>query len=139
MDQGRKLIAGRVKDRGLSLRRISTQMGRNVAYLHQFLNKNSPTYLDEPDREQLSKILGLTAAEQDLLRPPSKGALTVASQPDREDMPSDNPGGQMDPRQEIMNLLWELPYESLHVVREFIEFERDKARKAIKDRPYRAG
>lgn len=81
MDAGRKMLAEMIGKRPkTSLRSVSLEMGHNAAYLHQFLNKESPLYLDERDREFLVRFLRLSNAQADLLRPPAKEALTIATE-----------------------------------------------------------
>lgn len=57
------LIRERVAERGLDLKALSLAMGRNHAYLHQFLNKGVPKKLDEDDRHKLATLLGVRESE----------------------------------------------------------------------------
>lgn len=68
MDRVRELIAGKLKERGLSMKEVSTQIGRNHAYLQQFLERGVPANLPEVARGKLAIILGVT---EDALRGPS--------------------------------------------------------------------
>ena len=49
--------------RGESLSRLSTMLGRNSAYLQQFVRRGSPRKLEEGDRRQLARYFGVTEAE----------------------------------------------------------------------------
>lgn len=89
MSQVHDLIRDRVVERGLDLKALSLAMGRNHAYLHQFLNKGVPRKLPEDDRHQLARLLGVK--ESELKEPVSinqqkSGATTspkkVATHPD---------------------------------------------------------
>lgn len=68
MDRVRELIVGKLKERGLSMKEVSTQIGRNHAYLQQFLERGVPANLPEGVRGQLAIMLGVT---EDALRGPS--------------------------------------------------------------------
>jgi len=62
MDAVRKLIAKRIKDLDLDLADISRRLGKNHAYMQQYLTRNIPTKLKEDTRAQLAVILGLDEA-----------------------------------------------------------------------------
>jgi len=49
--------------RGLSMREASIAIGRNAAYLHQFLERGMPKALAFPDTETLARLLRCEAAE----------------------------------------------------------------------------
>lgn len=59
MDAIRKLIERQVADRGLDLKRVSEMLGKNPAYLQQYLRRNIPRELGERERSRLAEILGL--------------------------------------------------------------------------------
>lgn len=67
MSQVHDLIRSKIEERGLDLKAVSLAMGRNHAYLHQFLTKGVPKKLDEDDRHELAKLLGVR--EIDLKEP----------------------------------------------------------------------
>lgn len=50
-------------DRGASLSGLSALLGRNSAYLQQFVRKGSPRKLDEEDRRTLARFFGVGEAE----------------------------------------------------------------------------
>lgn len=65
MDNVRKLIQERAKQLGLSLAELSIKLGKNHAYLQQFINRGVPRRLDEHARAELAGLL--TVPEQNLL------------------------------------------------------------------------
>lgn len=74
MDDLRKKIENLLKDRGISLASASVQIGKNSAYMHQFINKGSPVNLPEEQRVRLANILDVD--EQELTnRPLFRGVL----------------------------------------------------------------
>ena len=64
MDIVRKRIVERATELGLDYKDISLQMGRNHAYLQQFLTRGIPRELKERDRERLAAILKIS--EEDI-------------------------------------------------------------------------
>lgn len=62
MDKVRALITAVVEERGLDLAELSRGMGRNHAYLQQFLKRGVPRELRERDRAKLADLLGLDEA-----------------------------------------------------------------------------
>jgi hypothetical protein len=74
MDAVRKLIEDRFAQLGLTMSKVSVEIGRNHAFLQQFLTRGIPRELHERDREQLAKFLGIPADDlrgPDNPRPPS--------------------------------------------------------------------
>lgn len=65
MDSVRQFILDRVGAIGSNLKAASLAIGRNQAYLHQFINKGSPVELGERDRKKLAIVLGV---DENLLR-----------------------------------------------------------------------
>ena len=63
MDNLRKKIENLLRDRGISLSSASTKIGKNVAYLHQFINKGSPVELPEEQRIKLANLLEVEEQE----------------------------------------------------------------------------
>jgi len=61
MDAVRKLIEDRFAQLGLTMSKVSVEIGRNHAFLQQFLRRGIPRELHERDREQLAKFLGIPA------------------------------------------------------------------------------
>ena len=62
-EEVREHIAKLISDRNLSLASVSLQIGKNVAYLHQFMTKRSPLRLPEEQRRKLSICLGVPESE----------------------------------------------------------------------------
>lgn len=54
-----------VRERDTDLKNVSLALGRNAAYLHQFVHRGTPKVLSEDVREQLAKHLG---CDEDKLR-----------------------------------------------------------------------
>ena len=55
------------KNNAFNLRNLSRSLGRNDAYLQQYIKRGSPNYLPEEERNKLSKILNINSAD---LTPP---------------------------------------------------------------------
>lgn len=68
MDVVRKLILDKLAEKELTMSGASVKIGRNHAYLQQFLKRGVPAELEERDREKLAEILGVSP---DDLRGPS--------------------------------------------------------------------
>jgi phage repressor protein C with HTH and peptisase S24 domain len=56
----RSVIAALASARGDSLAALSTMLGRNAAYLQQYVRRGSPRVLGERDRRLLSEYLGVS-------------------------------------------------------------------------------
>ena len=80
-----------VLDRGepRQLRRLSRALGRNDAYLHQFLYRGSPRHLPEELRHQLAGLLGV---EEAVLRPETVALGDAGPAPARFSVRPDGPG-----------------------------------------------
>lgn len=65
MDAARQLILDRIADLGTDLKAVSLAMGRNHAYLQQFISRRVPAELSERDRKKLAAMLKV---EEDRLR-----------------------------------------------------------------------
>lgn len=63
LDPVRRLIVDRVRDLGTTLKDESIAIGRNHAYLQQFINRHSPRNLPEAERQKLAKRLRLDESE----------------------------------------------------------------------------
>ena len=66
MDEVRQLVERKAKEKGKNLASLSRQIGKNHAYLQQFIKRGIPLYLDEDVRELLAPLLDL---EPNDLRP----------------------------------------------------------------------
>jgi len=71
MDAVRRLILELVEARGTTLKAASIAIGRNHAYLQQFIHTQTPKRLKESDREALEEYLGV---EKNTLKDPQPGA-----------------------------------------------------------------
>ncbi|RVH74159.1 hypothetical protein CN203_23925 [Sinorhizobium meliloti] len=67
MDQVRRTILKRMQERGLNYKEVSLELGKNQAYLQQFMERNVPNKLKEDVRSRLAEILDLP--EEDLGAP----------------------------------------------------------------------
>lgn len=91
MDVPRKLLLDTLARRpDLDLRSLSLSIGRNPAYLQQYLMRGSPRELPDPARHALANLLGIAA---DALRPTAPAGdghvpqETGALSADRADLP----------------------------------------------------
>ena len=73
MDSVRQLVRDCLTATGLTMAEASKRIGRNHAYLQQFLERGVPAVLPEDVRERLALILGITS---DQLRRTSAGSGT---------------------------------------------------------------
>jgi phage repressor protein C with HTH and peptisase S24 domain len=76
MDEIRKFILDTAHNRGLDLKELSTRLGKNHAYMHQYIHRGIPKKLHGDDRALLSHILRVP--EVDLGAPPQNAALPNA-------------------------------------------------------------
>lgn len=103
MDQARSTLADAVRRQGGSLLQLSRWLGRNDAYLHQFVTRGSPRKLAENDRKRLADLLGLP--ESALGGPPVSPAMVpiprldvlVSAGPGRLVEAEDGPTLRLDP------------------------------------------
>ena len=61
-----------IKEKGHTLSALARLIGRNPAYLHQYLGRGSPRHLDEPDLMKIAEFLGVdheTIATREIVRP----------------------------------------------------------------------
>lgn len=63
MDAVRKLIARSIKERGLTYKDVSIEIGKNHAYVQQFIERGIPAKLSEDVRSRLSEILDIPEAD----------------------------------------------------------------------------
>ncbi len=57
--QARRRLHDLVRDSGASLAGLSRMLGRNPAYLQQYVTRGSPRHLDEPDLRRIAEFLGV--------------------------------------------------------------------------------
>lgn len=77
MDPARSRLVALAAERGVSLAALSGLLGRNAAYLQQFVRKGSPRKLEENDRRTLAEFFGVDEAE--LGAPPRETVQTVGA------------------------------------------------------------
>ena len=77
MDPTRQRLMALAAERGVSLSALSALLGRNAAYLQQFVRKGSPRKLEENDRRTLAEFFGVDEAE--LGAPARETVLTVGA------------------------------------------------------------
>jgi len=63
IDQIRTHIDNLIKEKGKNYRSLSLSIGKNEAYLHQFINKRSPVRLPEEQRRKLAMLLDVDEQE----------------------------------------------------------------------------
>lgn len=80
LDPVRQRLVDLVSENELDLAKASRAIGRNHAYLHQFVHYSKPKRLDEEDRLKLAQLLGCDESE---LRPAGTGRQAVTL-PSRE-------------------------------------------------------
>jgi len=78
MDAPRQRIVDALTSLGLSMNEVSRQIGKNSAYLHQFIYRGSPKALPEAPRLKLAKLLMLEEAN---LTPDDVNGLKKAPSP----------------------------------------------------------
>src|SRR5215831_7066483 len=62
MDPVRQLLVGRLGEIGETLKSASERLGRNHAYLQQFVQRGTPARLPEDVRRELAALLGVDEA-----------------------------------------------------------------------------
>ena len=62
-DEIRKKIARLIIERGLNYAQVSMALGKNIAYLQQYIKNGSPRRLGEVERHKLSQILQVDEQE----------------------------------------------------------------------------
>ncbi len=60
------------RDRGTSLAALSRILGRNAAYLQQYVARGSPRHLDEPDLRKIAEFLGVSVRTLETREPGSE-------------------------------------------------------------------
>ena len=59
MDNARKALDALIQQRGCNYSEISRLLGRNAAYIQQYIRRGSPKQLDEQDRSVLARFFGV--------------------------------------------------------------------------------
>jgi SOS-response transcriptional repressor LexA len=71
----REFVRGKLAERGLSMKEASERIGRNHAYLQQFLERGIPAVLPEEAREHLAELLGIAPDALRFGGPPSRSGV----------------------------------------------------------------
>ena len=72
----RKKIARLITERGLNYAKVSLSIGKNIAYIQQFIKNGSPRRLGEVERQKLARLLKVD--EQELTDLPLKVSSSSA-------------------------------------------------------------
>lgn len=72
----RKKIARLITERGLNYAKVSLNIGKNIAYIQQFIKNGSPRRLGEVERQKLARLLKVD--EQELTDLPLKVSSSSA-------------------------------------------------------------
>lgn len=78
--RARARLAAIAKEQGHTLSALARLIGRNPAYLHQYLNRGSPRHLDEPDLLRIAEFLGVerdAIATRSLARPAGQSSANA--------------------------------------------------------------
>ena len=59
-NEARGRLQQMARDKGSSLAELSRLLGRNPAYLQQYVSRGSPRHLDEPDMRRIAEYLGIS-------------------------------------------------------------------------------
>ena len=81
MDSVRDLIAKKLKERGLTMKAASLQIGKSHAYLQQFLERGVPASLPEEPRGALAALLQMPEDELRGARPSSGRTVPPSARP----------------------------------------------------------
>ena len=79
MDPVRQRILGLIAQNRSNLRMASLAIGRNAAYLHQFIHRGTPRVLAEDDREALAEQPGLQPRRDQARPAPEWGSTSTAA------------------------------------------------------------
>lgn len=63
MDEMRRKILETAQNKGIDLKELSLRIGKNHAYMQQFITRGSPKKLSEEDRAVVSQMLGIPEVE----------------------------------------------------------------------------
>lgn len=63
MDEMRRKILEAAQNKGIDLKELSLRIGKNHAYMQQFITRGSPKKLSEEDRAVVSQMLGIPEVE----------------------------------------------------------------------------
>lgn len=78
-DSARTIIEAKLREKNLEMRPLSLQLGRNHAYLQQFLRRGKPAHLPEDIREALAKLIDVPEADLKPIDTKSDSSALVTS------------------------------------------------------------
>jgi phage repressor protein C with HTH and peptisase S24 domain len=93
LDPVRLKVLALLKERGSDLRKASLAMGRNAAYIHQYMYRGSPKVLSEDDRIALAEHLGI---DEDELRHQARPRPQIRPSRRARRVESDTGGGPLE-------------------------------------------
>jgi phage repressor protein C with HTH and peptisase S24 domain len=93
LDPVRLKVLALLKERGSDLRKASLAMGRNAAYIHQYMYRGSPKVLSEDDRIALAEHLGI---DEDELRHQARPRPQIRPSRRARRVEADAGGGPLD-------------------------------------------
>lgn len=77
MDKIRRAILARIEERGIDMKQLSVKLGRNEAYIQQFIRRGSPRVLGEKERHKLADLLDLTEEDLGASVAPARAETTI--------------------------------------------------------------
>lgn len=108
-DDPRAALDAIVRQKGESLNGLSRMLGRNAAYLHQFVTRGSPRALSERDRRHLAAYLQVDEAVLGGATTPARAEEAMVRVPRIDVAASAGPGGVVEEeaaRAEIIPQAW---------------------------------
>lgn len=97
MDQVRERLTALMEARGEDCLSLSKFLGRNAAYMQQFLKRGVPRRLQEDDRRKLAEFFGVDESELGGLPPEMRGASAAVTMVPRLRLGASAGGGALDP------------------------------------------
>ncbi|HLJ64141.1 MAG TPA: S24 family peptidase, partial [Stellaceae bacterium] len=122
LDPVRHYLVQMIKARRTDLATVSRRIGRNHAYLHQFIHRGTPKHLPEEVRAALGELLGVRADEfrpqapvMELHEPPAPFIYEMGSvRVDELDVRASAGDGALVEREKVVGR-WELPRDLLRL------------------------
>ena len=106
------------RDKGSSLAELSRLLGRNAAYLQQYVARGSPRHLDEPDLLKIAEFLGISPR---VIRTRPSAAYAAETARDEADDYREVPRLLLDASAGPGTLgLQEIPYDSIRFSRRWL-------------------
>ncbi len=111
MTDARETLEALIRERGEDYKALSRFLGRNDAYMQQFLKRGTPRKLDEDDRRKLAEYFGVD--EADLGAPPPSPTLKGPPAPGLRPIPQFNvaasagPGAHVDIEEAVAGIAFD--------------------------------